>query len=422
MRMVFSPKGLITDIRYPGQGLIDIQNAGFTEVVLDGRLAIAEEEFRYVDRYRKFAKQENRAFLFDEPSGYKGRLEAFLSEVRKRNLKTKIAYAPCIKTEVRNPICNDPYRKLVQESVRLAVEQECESIIVKPVFIGVSLEKEWEVNKEFYLSLLPIVKGTNTRILLQNQYQNHEGHMVRGMMSDSLEAIKWVDELNQAAGENRYGFCLDIGACNLCGIDVYEFITSLGKKIDAVIFSDNDGHQEEALLPFSSISDGLSTTDWLSVIRGLREISYDGVAIIDIGTTIRAVSVMLRPAYMELARETMKFLEWQITIEKQLQKYKNIVLFGAGYMCMNYMESYGDKYHPLFTCDNNSSRWGEEFCGLTIHSPKDLLTIPDSTCIIICNTFFREIKEQIKQMGIEADIVYFDGEYSPKMQMKYRRF
>ncbi len=36
------------------------------------------------------------------------------------------------------------------------------------------------------------------------------------------------------------------------------------------------------------------------------------------------------------------------------------------------MKCYGEQYKPLFTCDNNSSIWGTQFCGLDVKSPEAL--------------------------------------------------
>lgn len=53
---------------------------------------------------------------------------------------------------------------------------------------------------------------------------------------------------------------------------MYDFVLALGHRIKVVILRDGDGSHESALLPFTSAVQGGSRTDWLSLIRGLREI------------------------------------------------------------------------------------------------------------------------------------------------------
>lgn len=104
--------------------------------------------------------------------------------------------------------------------------------------------------------------------------------------------------------------------------------------------------------------------------------------------------------------------EWQVELEQNIKKYDKRVLFGAGNMCRNYMKCYGEKYPPLFTCDNNSKLWGTSFEGLAVKSPEELKNLPKDCCVVICNIYYREIESQLRGMGIE-NIGYFNDEYMP---------
>ena len=83
-----------------------------------------------------------------------------------------------------------------------------------------------------------------------------------------------------------------------------------------------------------------------------------------------------------------------------LKKYDTRVLFGAGNMCRNYMKCYGEEFPPLFTCDNNSGRWGEIFEGLQIRPPEALKDLAPDCAIFICNIYYREIEKQLREMGL----------------------
>ena len=126
-----------------------------------------------------------------------------------------------------------------------------------------------------------------------------------------------------------------------------------------------------------------------------------------------AFSPILRPTFLQLAKATADYFKWQIELENLLKKYPSRVLFGAGNMCRNYMKCYGKDYPPLFTCDNNSDIWGSEFCGLEVKAPENLKNLPKDCAVFICNIYYREIQQQLREMGIENPIEFFNDEYMP---------
>lgn len=71
--------------------------------------------------------------------------------------------------------------------------------------------------------------------------------MVRGICADGNEAARWVDVLNEATGEDRFGFCMDVGVCSLCGQDMHEFALALRERMKVVILRDCDGSRESSL-------------------------------------------------------------------------------------------------------------------------------------------------------------------------------
>ena len=106
----------------------------------------------------------------------------------------------------------------------------CEYRIVEPIVEDVEKDALWTVNREYYLSLLDEARLRNVKILLKNMCRNVGGHLIRGVCSDAAEAVAWVDALNTEAGEARFGFCVDMGVCNVCGQDLNEYITPLGNN------------------------------------------------------------------------------------------------------------------------------------------------------------------------------------------------
>jgi sugar phosphate isomerase/epimerase len=302
--------------------------------------------------------------------------------------------------------------------VETAGRAGCECIVVQPLFAGVKKDEAWKVNHDYYMRLGRVARENNIMVLLENLYTEFNGHIVRGICGDPYTAVEWIDALNKEIGGNVFGFCMDVGVCNVCGQNMHEFALVLGNRIKAVVMRDGDGiHAVGRQLPYTYIRGGKPETDWLSLIRGLREIHFDGQIITEFIETANAMPVRLHDYFFSLAREMGDYFIWQLDIENVIRKYDKRVLFGAGNMCRNYMKCYGKDYPPLFTCDNDKSIWGTTFEGLEVKSPEALRELPDDCAIFICNTFYDEIKEQLVEMGITNPIEYFNDENMPSLYL-----
>jgi len=410
MNIICAPNGIV-DIERPGQGVIDIVNSGFSHILLDASLACSPNELR-MTRGGVQNKSNERIRVSENVTELYKVLDPMLVKCKQAQLRTTIAYAPYLERSSKGIESNQLMVQLAEESIKACKAAECHAIIIRPLFSGIKPEDEWAVNKNYYLHLVKLAREYEVIILLENQCRDLNGHLIRGICSDGKTASEWIDELNEEAGEERFGFCMDVGVCNLCGQNMYNFIMDLGTRLKAVILRDCDGHSENAMLPFTCLNRSNPLTDWLSLIRGLRENGFDGQLILNFGDTARSFSPILRPELMKFARSVAHYFKWQIEIENLLKKYKSIVLFGAGNMCRNFIKCYGEKYTPLFTCDNNSSIWGTEFCGLKVKSPDSLLELPEDCGIFICNIYYREIEKQLHRMGIK-NIEFFNDEYMP---------
>lgn len=419
MKIVCSPLGIV-DIDHPAQGVMDIGKAGFLDIVLDASLCAKPNSFRTFER--GYDRKTEEMVAIEHPEKLAKRIVPFISCVKKEKLTIPVAMAPYLPADIiisrdekdgKTVFFRETVRALTEETIKACGNAGCPFVIIYPVFAGIAKEDIWKVNQKYYLSFLDVARKNNVTILLKNQCRSIGGHLTRGICSDGEEAAQWVDALNKEAGEKRFGFCMDVGVCNLCGQNMYEFIGALGNRIQAVIVRDSDGSRDHALLPFTAANKGVSQTDWLSLIRGLRELAFDGVLILNMEDTAAAASPLLRPALLQYAKAVTDYLKWQIEIEALLKRYPSRVLFGAGNMCRNYMKCYGEKYPPLFTCDNNRKLWDTEFCGLTIRNPEVLKELPEDTAIFICNIYYREIELQLRDMGVQNPIVYFNDEYMP---------
>lgn len=422
MELLCSTSGIVSP-QFPGQGLKDIVQAGFSAipiVVIDYAYAeeAVEDQKTWIKRQRK-VKQKTlyRGWFMDHPEKLEAALRPFWERGKTLGLQMPLAVGPDLgvpsgrdeeKEDLREPVA-----KLAEECIRVAASFGSRYFLAPPLGIGIGDEDVWTANRAYYLRLAKCAQQHDVILLLENRCRIISGHFVRGIFSDEGEAAAFIDELNAAAGEERVGFCMDVGACNLCGQNLHDFVLGLGQRLKAVILSDNDGSRNASLLPFSAAYYWQSQTDWLNLIRGLRAVQFDGVLVLRFGDTANSFSTILRPQLMALAKATGDYIRWQVELEALLRKYPSRVLFGAGNMCRAYMKCYGEEFPPLFTCDNNKERWGETFCGLTVEPPDRLRDLPPDAAIFICNSYYREIKEQLRGMGLSNPIEYFNDEYMP---------
>lgn len=429
MNVIYSTAGIISSTR-PGQGVMDMAAAGFEHVLLDLPMFCSSWELENFGKKQKkmgvitSPESASKPFVSQNPSQLYEDMKLMLDQYKKASLSTPIARAPHLPRDTKREDLTPLLIKLVQESIKICGKTGCKYIIVKPLTSltkrspavlssHTEAEDEWQTNRNFYLTLASTARQQNVTILLENQCRDINGHLVRGLCSDPDEACAWVDKLNQEAGEERFGFCVDAGSCNLCGQNMQEFITSMGRRIKAVILRDCDGQKESSMLPFTCSGFGQTNTDWLGLIRGLRSVSFDGQLILDFATTACSFSPLLRPQLLQLAKAVGEYFKWQIEMEHLLKRHGSIVLFGAGNMCRNYMKCYGSAYPPLFTCDNNPKLWGTFFCGLEVKPPESLKQLPKDCVIFICNIYYREIERQLRDMGIQNHIQFFNDEYMP---------
>lgn len=410
MNIICSPLGIV-DVAHPRQGIMDIAKAGFEDMVLDFSCFCDEKAFEDYAKQRKMQMIPRE--IIENPSKIHSFLALVLESCTENQLRKTLAYAPRLKRNAKQKVLQEPLVELTKECIIACEKAGCRYIVIRPLFIEVKHGEEWEANREYYLQFANLAREHHVKILLENQCKNINGHLVRGICSDGRSAAQWVDQLNEEAGQELFGFCMDVGVCNLCGQNMYDYILALGTRLKAVILRDCDGNKENALLPFTCSNQRQSQTDWLNLIRGLREIAFDGELVLNFADTAAAFSPILRPQLLELAKAIAEYFVWQIHIENLLRKNKSIVLFGAGNMCRNYMKCYGEQYPPMFTCDNNSAIWGTHFCGLEVKSPESLRDLPEDCVIFICNIYYRDIEKQIRDMGIQNTVEFFNDEYMP---------
>ncbi len=138
--------------------------------------------------------------------------------------------------------------------------------------------EEYRVNFEYYKRMIPMAEKYGVTVCLENMFSVVTEHVTEAVCSDFVEAARYIDALNDAAGKELFGFCLDIGHLTLLGKNMRDSINILGSRIKTLHIHDNDGIQDNHAMPFTYARHWgqAPVTDWEGFVEGLRDVRYTG--------------------------------------------------------------------------------------------------------------------------------------------------
>ena len=231
MQFLCSTEGIVS-LDYLGIGVKTLVGGGFSDIFLNiTNYAFISDELEDNDEPQDLS-------AYYKPGELEKTLQPMLKAFKKNNLTVKAGYVKWIGDFTEN------FFKLCEESLRVTGRLGGKYLVIQSLESGID-------NRDFYLKLAPVAKECGVIILLENQCREINAHLIRGFCSDEVEAAQWIDSLNEAVGEERFGFSLDVGTCNLCAQSPRDFVVTLGNRLKMLILRDNDGHHETALLPFT---------------------------------------------------------------------------------------------------------------------------------------------------------------------------
>lgn len=151
-------------------------------------------------------------------------------------------------------------------------------------------------------------------ICLENMFIDQKAHLTEGACSDFVEAAAWIDELNEIAGEEIFGFCFDVGHANILGKNLYQSVLALGGRLKILHIHDNDGVSDLHTMPYTfARSWNSAATDWEGFLRGLREIKYEGVINFETFRCMESFPEELHPFVLRLLAEMGRYFSAQIS-------------------------------------------------------------------------------------------------------------
>ena len=184
------------------------------------------------------------------------------------------AHAP-FPTYVRdNDYSNGKVLEALKKCVEMCAYVGCPDLIVHPAFLDydhrLDPDTEWDINIKLYSELIPVLKKCHVTCDLENMFTGRRGKIYEAICSDFHEAVAYIDELNDIAGEECFAFCLDTGHALLLGRDIYTAIMQVGEHLKTLHIHDNNGVSDQHLAPYMGV------LDWDRFVMGIRDVGYQG--------------------------------------------------------------------------------------------------------------------------------------------------
>ena len=127
-------------------------------------------------------------------------------------------------------------------------------------------EKLFEINMDFYRSLIPYCEEYNIRVAVENMWQ-YPRTVSHSTCSKPVEFVKYMDTLNS----DYLVACLDVGHAMLVKEKPDDMVRALGSKhLQCLHVHDIDGIHDTHTAPYSGI------IDWTAFMESLAEIGYQG--------------------------------------------------------------------------------------------------------------------------------------------------
>ena len=169
--------------------------------------------------------------------------------------------------------------KMTDVMIALCAYTNCPAIVIHPWTSKVLTKKqEMDINFDLYRRLIPAAKKYGVKICLENLFFRPGRDCLEGACADVGEAIAYIDQLNEEAGEEIFAFCLDTGHANIVGKNLYQYVTSLGHRLMLMHINENTRQDDNHMIPYTQLDRGnkMTSINWDELLRGLKDIGYKG--------------------------------------------------------------------------------------------------------------------------------------------------
>ena len=135
---------------------------------------------------------------------------------------------------------------------------------------------EKKMNIAYFKMLIPMLKQCKVGVCFENLYEGMGQRIVEGVCADPYDAVWYIDTLNEMAGEELFGFCLDTGHLQLVKRDPYEFIKVMGSRLKVLHIHENDAIGDLHQMPYTFGNSKDDGQIWERLYKGLKDTGFNG--------------------------------------------------------------------------------------------------------------------------------------------------
>ncbi len=277
------------------EGIRLIRETGFDAVDLNLDHLMQRQEFRDKVTTGIFDKPDDEIRAMADP--FKKALEA-------NGVEAYQAHAP-FPSSINDPGFDKYMIRVLEKHIMLSAYVGCKNLVVHPISRVFTAENDMDTehlaNIELYTALIPAARKYGVTICLENMFTAYKGKIIAACCNNPYEAAAYIDELNAIAGEELFAFCLDIGHATLVGADPLRTMQILGERIRAFHIHDNDGKDDNHMLPYTGV------THWNRFIQGLKSIGFSGALSFETFNATETFPVELTPDVLRLIAATGRY-------------------------------------------------------------------------------------------------------------------
>ncbi len=169
-------------------------------------------------------------------------------------------------------------KNVIPKSIAIAGMMEIPWVVMHPFKLQYSygIDVEHAMNLQFFQSLIPMLQEHHIGVCVENLYESVGKRITEGTCADPKEAIWYVDTLNQLAGEELFGCCLDTGHMELVHREPADYVRAIGSRLKILHMHENDAIGDLHQMPYTFGTKAEDGVDWKDFRQALDEIGFDG--------------------------------------------------------------------------------------------------------------------------------------------------
>lgn len=205
--------------------------------------------------------------------------EEYRKMFEKYSIKPSQMHAPYpILVPTRADVTDYMQKVVIPKSIAIAGRMQIPWVVMHPFKLQYKygLEAEQAMNLQYFQSIIPMLKEHHVGVCVENLYESVGGRITEGTCANPAEAAWYVDVLNQLAGEELFGCCLDTGHMELTHREPADYIRQIGSRLKILHMHENDAIGDLHQMPYTFGTKSDDGVDWEDFCKALSEIGFDG--------------------------------------------------------------------------------------------------------------------------------------------------